>query len=95
MVNLLRKWLGIDDTITYLNSLSTTVSYQHETTRDAIAIHNRALGRLIAKLDPTFPLEDNLLTSDEYKKRRAESDALGDKAIARITAEHKAQKPYG
>ncbi len=84
MRNLLRRWLGIDDTITYLDSL-----------RDAIAIHNRALGRLIARIDPMFSAEDNLLSSDEYKKRRAESDELGDKAIARIIAEHKAQKPYG
>jgi hypothetical protein len=95
MKKLLRKWLGIDDTITYLDSLSITVSQQHANTRDAIAIHNRALGRLIARIDPMFFAEDNLLSSDEYKKRRAESDELGDKAIARIIAEHKAQKPYG
>ena len=55
-----------------------------EKLRNAIAIHNRALGRIIAKLDPMYG------KSDFDPERRAESDRLADEVIARLRAEHAA-----
>lgn len=53
---------------------------------DAILFHNRALGRVIAKLDPNYGIPEN------DPSRVAESDRIGDAVIAKLLGEHKIQR---
>lgn len=51
---------------------------------EELAITNLAVGRVIAKIDPTY------IRSEHDPKRLAESEELGNKVIERIRAEHTA-----
>ena len=83
------NWLGISD---LFRSISDHTAYQDREFQkilNQIAVHNRALGRIIAKVDPQYN------RSEFDPERRAESDKLADEVIARLHAEHKASNPYG
>ena len=54
-----------------------------------ISIHNRALARFIAKLDPMFA-ED-----DMSPERKAASDKITDAVIRKLIGEHLASRPAG
>jgi hypothetical protein len=85
LLRTLRNWLGLN-AIEY-NLARNSVEIAN--LRDTIQIHNAALGRVIAKLDPMY-------AQDEINnpQRRAESDRLGEAAIARIRADFLATKGY-
>lgn len=53
-------------------------------TKNNVGLHDRALGRIIAKLDPNYGLDEL------DPRRKAESDALGDAVIKKLKAEHAA-----
>jgi hypothetical protein len=57
--------------------------------RDDIAVQSRALGRVIAKIDPLIAVPED----DPKSPRRAESDAIGDAVIKRLMGEFKASNP--
>lgn len=93
----IRSWLGIDQVLWNLqdmreNDLDARKAF-NATAADVliaktmIAVHNRAIGRLIAKLDPIYS------TSEHDPARRAESDRIGDEVMRKLLAEHKASNP--
>lgn len=79
-----RKLMGTEDIYNQINDLQNYITglrgevarihHQHE-------IHNRALGRIIAKLDPTYA------SSEFDPARKAASDAAGAEVINRIKGE--------
>lgn len=90
--NAIRAWLGLDQIAqnTYsAMSFAREANTQAMAMKEAVAIHNRALGRVLAKVAPEY-------LKDPFDPAvRAESDRIANEQIARIIAEHKAQNPYG
>lgn len=83
----IRRWLGIDAIQTEQTETRVAIYDAIDGIRRArteVAIHNLALGRIIAKIDPMF------VTAEDAPARRAESDRLGALAIDRIYGEYKA-----
>ena len=82
----LRIWLGLekDNTQTVcVYNLVTDLFTQVTDLRSEVHIQNAALGRILAKLDPTFGQSELDLDS----ARKVESDELGDDIIKRLQAE--------
>lgn len=53
-----------------------------------LAVTNRGIGRLIAKLDPLY-------AADELNRdRKAESDKIGNAVLSRLMSEHKLSNPH-
>jgi hypothetical protein len=53
---------------------------------DRLSVTDRAIGRLVAKLDPTFA------QSEFDPARKAESDRIGDEVMRKLIGEHLASK---
>jgi hypothetical protein len=88
----IQNWLGVFGIIQSIDELrAQSINLQRDITelrrmKDQISIHNRALGRFIAKLDPLFG-------SNEFDPaRKTESDRLADAVIERLKAEHLASR---
>ena len=86
----IKTWLGITEIhkdlemVLHIQNLDTdNVLKTINVVSMQIGIHNRALGRVIAKLDPLF------VTDEMDPNRKAESDRLGQEAIKRIIGEYK------
>lgn len=83
------KWLqcllgtdGTYDQIVSLNNYITGLRGEISAMRTEIKVSNRALGRVIAKIDPIF------LVPEDDPVRKAASDAAGDAVIAKLLGEH-------
>jgi|HubBroStandDraft_2_1064218.scaffolds.fasta_scaffold166512_2 hypothetical protein len=88
---LIRKWLGIENVLVKLISISIEQQMLHTELRRVhmnIITHHDALGRIIAKLDPLYGVDE------QDPARRAESDRISRQAMERLEAEAKARAPY-
>lgn len=90
----IREWLGINEALRQADTNRQLLLAMSERLGDVqrmktdISIHNRALGRFIAKLDPLF-------ASNEFSpERKAESDHIADEVIKRLVAEHVASNTH-
>lgn len=90
----LQRILGIEDIYNqvveqnrYITGLRGELSNLKDLKRE-IALHNRALSRLIVKLDPIFA-EDEL-----FPERKATSDKLTDQVIRKLIGEHLANNMH-
>ena len=70
---------------------------------DAVDLNSRLLARILAKMDPLLTVSEldprtlgitSGLDVEAYDKRKAESDRLSEIIIARMIAEHNAQRRY-
>ena len=83
----LLKFLGITEILHEQRSLRTQMgswAYRTERLRLEIGATNRAIGKVVHKLDP------NLLVPEDDPARKAASDRLGDEVIKRLKGEFKA-----
>ena len=95
----IRQYLGIDDLVSNEQMIFNELGRLHAKTdqvfistrgvKTEIAIHNRALARFIAKLDPMFA-EDEMSPA-----RKAESDKLTEQVIRKLVGEHLASRAPG
>lgn len=93
MKNWIRRWLGLDvdqkvmmaDHAAIINYLARIEGSLFSARSETRAISS-ALGRIVAKLDPTF------VKSEFDQDRKAESDRLGEEAIKRLKAEDWARR---
>lgn len=84
-MNWLRRLLGTDgiyDQIVSLNNYITGLRGEVSALRTEMKVMNRALGRVIAKIDPIF------IIPEDDPARKAASDAAGDAVIAKLRGEH-------
>ena len=93
--SILRRWLGLDvhhhqptDIKSDLGRLSVYINHL----RIEIEIHNAALARIIAKLDPLYGQSENPADNPD---RKAKSDTLSDSIIAKLRAEQAVCQYYG
>lgn len=87
MKHTIRKWLGLDATDTILlvmrNQQLDIANDVHTINRNVYIIH-QALGRIIAKLDPMYAI------NEFDPQRKAASDKIGEEVIKRLKAEQDA-----
>lgn len=87
MKNWLQRLLGTYDLDERLKAIEMQM-HQYKgllyTTKQNIGLHDRALGRVIAKLDPNYGLDEL------DPRRKADSDNLGDQIIKKLKAEQAA-----
>jgi len=94
-MNRIQKWLGIELIYNQVNDLQNyIIGVRGELAslkmlKTEIAVHNKALARMIAKLDPVFG-------RDELSpKRKAESDKIADDIMNKLLSEHIIAKQAG
>lgn len=85
----LRKWLGYNELegrmVQAFRRLNTTIDEIKDHNADAVCqqrIINRALGKIIAKVDPIYAQDE--MSSD----RKAASDAIADQVMGKLASEH-------
>lgn len=89
MKQFIRRWLGIEELDNKLTSImdgQITVNAHVLKAELKMVVHNAALGRILAKLDPMYGV------SEHDPVRRAESDRLGRDIIDKLTGETKVQR---
>ena len=52
-----------------------------------VNVHSRSLGAILGRLEPKLTLQEDDLTSPAGRARKAESDAIADAVIKRLTGE--------
>lgn len=80
----LRRLLGTDgtyDQIVALNNYISGLRGEIGAVRSQVSITNLAMGRIIAKIDPTY------ITPEDDPARKAASDALGEEVIRKLKGE--------
>jgi hypothetical protein len=85
----IQRYLGIEELIEGLDVLSVQfrqLSSKLAAIHDRLSVTDRALGRIIAKLDPTFA------DSEFDPARKAESDRIGAEVMRKLIGEHLASK---
>jgi len=91
MRNIIRRWLGLTAIESSISGIENDTYYLREEitkTRNELKVTNRAIGRIIAKVDPLSAIpEDN-------NARRAASDKLSDEIIAKLTGEVQASNRF-
>lgn len=94
-MNRIQKWLGIELIYEQVNDLQNYITgVRGELTalkalRTEIAVHNKALGRMIAKLDPIFALDE------QSPARKADSERIAEEVIRKLRGEYTATKVAG
>lgn len=84
MKNWIRRYLGMEDTYNQMVALNNYISGlrgEVGAIRTQVSVTNRAVGRIVAKLDPAFA------DSEHDPARKIDSDALGDAVIQRLLGE--------
>lgn len=84
------KLIGTEDIynqVSYLQAYITGLRGEIGAVRSQLSVQNRALGKILAKIDPTF------LTPEDDPVRKAASDALGDAVIRKLEGEDRYSNP--
>ena len=95
MKNWIRQYLGTSNLYEQINDLQRYITGLRgeigalKSLKTEVAIHNRALARFIAKIDPMFA-EDEMSPA-----RKAESDKLTEQVIRKLVGEHLASRAPG
>ena len=87
----IREWLGIADIESKMDYIIRSQQTSDNIARQieqAIALHNAALARIIAKLDPLYGIPE------DDPRRKAASDEIGNTIIAKLRGEIEARKPF-